>query len=285
MKVLISAAGYQGGYNLVKHLQEEGIEVIGTDLNKNSAAKFYCDKFYPSPAGSSKKLIPFLMDICLKEKVDVILPASSTELYQLALNKDNFEDIGTKVLVSDPELIRITLNKYLTYEKLKGVIDLPQYIYSEEGMIAKPMMGKGSRGIEVIDKPFLMEKLSGEALDVDTLSWKGELLVCIVKKRERAYGGTIMEGEIVNRPEIVETMRKILRVLPLDYVCVSQFIRGKLLEINPRIPGGIIYQDWNLPSLAIKLALGSLTPEQIKEYQYKISYGRRVARYMTQIEF
>ena len=73
--------------------------------------------------------------------------------------------------------------------------------------------------------------------------------------------------------------------IPLSYNISIQFIGNKLIEINPRT-STYIYQD-NLiePYLAIKLLLGELTPEQIREYNGKIDYGRRMIRYMDQIFF
>jgi hypothetical protein len=61
---------------------------------------------------------------------------------------------------------------------------------------------------------------------------------------------------------------------------------GKLLELNPRIAGAVPYfEGWNMPYLAIKLALKEITPQEIKRYQDRISFGLRITRYLNQIHY
>lgn len=287
MKILLTSSGFQGGYNLVRFLQSKGFEIIGTDMNPNSAARFYCDRFYQvPPATNSSILARTFLEICKKELPDVILPAGSYDTFVLS----HIKDLPIKLMVSNPQLVDVCINKFHTYEALKRVIELPKYIYNHLGYYKKPLAGKGNKGIDFISgedtnqRYLIMEKLEGEQIDVDVLSWKGKLLVAECKTRERAYGGTLMEGEIVDRPEIVKQIKKALKVIPLDYLSVWQFIGrtfGKLLEINPRIAGAII--DFNLPLMAIQLALKQISPNQIKKY--KVPIGKKVARYMTQIEY
>ena len=251
MKILLTAIGFQGGYNLVRAFQEKGFEVIGVDMNKDCAAKFYCDKFYPISPGASKGYIKTLERIIKKERPNVLLPGSSTDIVPLTANKKRLEKLGVKIMISKTKPAVIALDKRATYEILERIVPLPKYIYAEQ-YILKPTIGKGAKGIEEINKPncLIMEKLEGEHIDIDVLSWKGQLLLAECKTRERAYGGTLMEGEIVRRPEIITQIKKILKVIPLDYLSVWQFTSGKLLEINPRIAGAII--DFNVPlSLAL----------------------------------
>lgn len=257
-------------------------------MNGKTAAQFFCNKFYVTPKGKDQEFVKEMLRIVSKEKPDIILPASSDEIYQLSFHRTDFEKLGAKVMVSELETCEIALNKVKSYERLEGIIPLPEYFYSHCGFVAKPMEGKGGRGVLMVNEPnsFLMEKLEGEQLDVDVLSFKEDVLLAMCKTRERAYGGTLVEGEIVNRPDIVEQIRKIIKVIPLQHLSVIQFINGKLLEINPRIAGMIFYPpSWNMPYLAIKLVLGEITANEVKNYQDKIPYGRRVSRYLSQLEY
>lgn len=290
LKLLITGAGYLGASTLIKKLKENGereITVIGTDANKNSAAQFYCDKFYSVPFGEHPKFIDKIYQICREEKIDIILPGTSQDVFQLAFYEKELERAEVKLLASSCETARIAINKYKTYEALKDVLTLPQYIYSKKGYLLKPLEGKGGRGIETIEKEgLMMEKLKGEEIDADALYYKGELLLNIIKTRERTYGGTLIEGKIVDRPSIVHQLKIIGKILNLDYLTVVQFIDNKLLEVNPRIAGAVIYpEDWNMPYLAIKLGLGEMKPEEIKSYQPKVPFGLKVARYMEQKEY
>ena len=281
MKIILTAAGHMGGYTLVEQFRKKGITVIGTDMNSNSAARRYCDGFYTTPNGESDDFIHKMLDIVKKEKPDAILPASSCEVLSLARNKERFEKLGTKVIVSDPEVIETTIDKYKTFEALKGKIHLPKYIYSDKGYYSKPTIGKGRRGIEELNKKnvMIMETLDGEHIDADVLSSRGKLLACFCKTRERAYGGTLVEGELVNRPDIVKKVKKIVKVIPLEYVSVIQFIGGDLIEINPRIAGVFIGTGRNLPIEAIKMALGE------KINIPKPQFGLKTSRFIHQYDY
>jgi len=196
----------------------------------------------------------------------------------LALEEDVKPRVSAKILTSSAEVLEICLDKVKTYEKLKGVIPIPPYFFSSSSIFMKPSRGKGGRGIELLPTEFLMgAKWDEEEVDVDVLALNGQLLACVCKTRLRTYGGTLAEGEIVERPELVEQIKKALKVLPVDYLSVWQFMGGELLEINPRIGGAT--GDFELVDLAIKLATGEIKPEEIK---YKPPIGSKITRFLTQ---
>ena len=275
IRILLTGAGYLGANIMIRKVKEldKRFCFIGIDINPNSAAQIYCDKFYLQKD----------FDLALeKEKPDLILPGTS-----------EFIPINTRIgktMASNPDTISTCLSKVKTYEKLKNIIPLPQYINSLSGYYYKIDIGKGGRGINYLsgDSRFIMETLEGEQIDADVLSWKGKLLIAMLKRRERTYGGNMIEGEIVNRPEIISQIQKALKVLPLSYLSVWQFIGEKLIEINPRLAGTMFYpQGWNMPYLAIKLALGEMDLKEIKQYQNKVSslIGKRIARCIEQYQY
>jgi len=181
-------------------------------------------------------------------------------------------------------------------------------------IVIKPCVGKGSRGVRIIDpamslrdqmlgKPdskyvtleqveqafsdgfpemLVMEKLEGEELAVDVLCLDGEVLLHTVRTVETQRAGVVMTGEIVDRPEIVEQVKAILKAIPLSYCVNLQFIGGKLIEINPRVSTFIYQDDVCMPFLAIQLALDKISKEDIIEKQDKIAIGRRMVRYLDQ---
>lgn len=291
IKILLTASGYFGGNTLSENLrknEERNIEVIGTDMNPNCGARFYCDKFYPTPAGNDQNFVSKMLEICQEERPDIILPASSYEVYPLAFHRKEFERLGAKLMVSNTSTLETSLNKFQVYHHLQGIIPLPQYFYSYRGYAVKPPEGKGGRDIRIFqdEQSVVMERLEGEEIDADVLSYEGDVLLCVFKTRDKTYGGTLVEGKIVSRPYLFEQIKKIVKVIPLNYLSVIQFIGGKLLEVNPRIAGAVPYfKDWNMPYLGIKLALNELTPIQIKEYQDKIPFNTRMVRYLQQIQY
>ncbi len=340
LKIVVTACGCPGASTLIRMLKanhgERKIDVVGTDMDKEAIGRFLVDKFYQVPAGDSANYIPTIIDILEKEKPDVLFPESSSEVYHLALAKKELESSGTKVLISDPEPIRIANNKLEMYDVLKKKtnIVLPKYYpaeslsefkttldnlgYPDKPVIFKPQIGKGSRGVRIIDpkvnrkdqllnyKPtskymsleefeaifakekdfpkfIVMEFLEGGEVTTDTISLNGETLLATVKTVELARWGVIVRGELIKRPDLIEQTHSILKAIPLNYCNNIQFIGDKLIEINPRVSSFIYQENLIAPYLAVKLLLGEYSKDDILAYNEKIDYGRRMVRYMDQI--
>jgi len=192
--------------------------------------------------------------------------------------------------------------------------------YPDKPVCFKPYISKGSRGFRILDhsmnrrhlllneKPesiymtldefikifeadekfpelLVMEKAEGIDYDAMTLSYKGESLLTTVKTREKSKWGIIVNGELIYSPKHIQYCKEISRIFNLNYNNSIQFIGEKIIEVNPRTSTYIYWEDFNEPYLAIKLCLGEISPEHIKEYMYKIPYGKRLCRYMDQFSF
>jgi len=121
IKVIVTAGGCPGASTLIrslKSIEERKVIVIGTDIDSEAIGKFFADKFYKVPSASSPEYIPAIEEICEKEEVDAILPESSTQVEKYAELKSEFERLGVKVVVSDPEPIRLSNDKFLMYETI-----------------------------------------------------------------------------------------------------------------------------------------------------------------------
>ena len=134
-------------------------------------------------------------------------------------------------------------------------------------------------------KLLLMEVMQGEECDVMTIAYQGKALLTTIKSRESHRWGVIDKGELIERPELIEKTATIIAKVPLSYNISIQFIGGKMIEINPRTSTFIYDHDFNEPWLAVQLALGLITPDEVRAYQAKIPYGRRMVRHMDQIFF
>jgi len=339
--MIVTACGCPAASTLLRMIKENGerqVTIIGTDMDPEAVGRFICDDFYVVPPGNSPDYIPALLDIVRKEKPELVFPESSNEVPSLAKARGEFDELSTKVLVSSPSAIEPASNKYLMYEAIrKGThIDLPGYHsvsnldefisaseklgYPENPVVFKPHVGKGSRGVRIIDpeadrmkqllheKPIskfmsmegfidifgevedsrfpdlmVMEYLEGMEKTTDTVAFEGRELLTTIKTVEQARWGVIVRGELVQSDELLNQTREILKVIPLSYCVNFQFIADKLIEINPRVSSFIHMKEANLPYLAIKLALGELGKDDLSKYRDKIDYGRRMVRYMDQI--
>lgn len=339
-KVLLTACGCPGAPTLIRMLKQRRCEIVGTDMNADAIGRFLVNKFYQVPAGNDDaNYIPRMLEIIASEKPEVLLPESSNEVFALACAKAQFEELGTKVLVSDPQDIMTCTNKFHTYTQIKkklGNFPLPQFRsadtyqqfvdaiydlgYPDNPVVFKPQVGKGSRGVRILHpnidrlkhlintKPIskfitIEETLStfydaepfpkmmvmdylDESRDVqrttDCLCIEGRQLLTTVKTVEEARWGVIAKGTLVRDDHLVELTRMVLQAIPLSYCVNLQFIGGMLLEINPRVSTFIYQPDIVTPYIAIKLALGELSEDDVIEYQEKIEYGRKMVRYMDQ---
>jgi hypothetical protein len=92
-----------------------------------------------------------------------------------------------------------------------------------------------------------------------------------------------MAFKTIDRPELVDLTRKVVRKLDLDYYQSVQWIGGKLLEINPRVSTFVYQEDFIIPYLGIKYALGELSGEDVAEIQARVRTSRRSVRYYDQV--
>ena len=85
--------------------------IYGVDLTNTAPALVYCDFIRPIVSISDPNYIQNLLNICLNDHIDLLIPTIDTDLLVLSENKEKFENIGTKVLVSSHEMIKICRNK------------------------------------------------------------------------------------------------------------------------------------------------------------------------------
>ena len=133
--------------------------IIATNSDMNTTAMSMADKAFESPLIYDEEYIPFLMDICKKEKIDILISLFDIDLMILAKNKGRFEALGVKVIVSKENIINICNDKFemLKYlEKInmpvpKTCIDLAEALeeadFENNTYILKPRWGMGSLSI------------------------------------------------------------------------------------------------------------------------------------------
>lgn len=170
LTVLVSACGAQfmpGLANCLKQNGERNIRIIGTDMQIDETVLQMVDKLYQVPRASDPDYVDCLLEVCKKEKVDVVMPFMSAELIPLIDRKQEFEDIGVKVSVSDRNSVEIANNKYRFYAFLKEQgLDVPKFArigsasglvpaceacgYPDNAVCIKATELSGSRGIRII---------------------------------------------------------------------------------------------------------------------------------------
>ena len=164
MNILFSCAGRRR--YLLKYFKKElsqGDKIIATDMQSSAPALTEADIVEIVPAVYAENYIDVLKEICIKHCIDAIISLNDLELPILANNKNKFEEIGTRVIVSSMDVIDICFDKYKTAEFISkiGLKSPKTYISYEEALLAlksgvlnfpviiKPRWGSGSIGIEI----------------------------------------------------------------------------------------------------------------------------------------
>lgn len=169
--VLITAAGnvfMPGTTQCLRAVTEREIRLIGADMNEDATILQMFDVCYQVPRGDAPEYVDTILDICRKEKVDVVLPIMSVELNALSARKKDFEAEGIFVSVSDLEPLRIANNKTALFDFMKkGNMACAKYIcvhsaseleqavyalgYPQNCVCVKASEGSGSRGFRILD--------------------------------------------------------------------------------------------------------------------------------------
>ena len=166
MNILLTSVGRRA--YMVKYFKE----IIGTEgqvhvcnSDDKTVAFHYADKGVISPLIYDDNYIPFLLDYCKGNQIDILLSLFDIDLLILARNKELFSKIGTKVIVSDENFIEICNDKWKTYLYLKDngfhvpktykslqkvmlALDAGELQYP---IVVKPRFGCGSIGMSIAE--------------------------------------------------------------------------------------------------------------------------------------
>jgi len=138
-------------------------------------------------------------------------------------------------------------------------------------------------GVEPFPRLMLMEYVEGVEFTVDALCDNGEIVLVQAKTREAIDTGLAMAFKTVERPDLVEVAKHVCKRLGLDWFVNIQFRGDRLLEVNPRVSTFVYQEDFILPYLGIKYALGELDSAGIVAAQGRLRSSRRTVRYYDQV--
>jgi carbamoyl-phosphate synthase large subunit len=174
-KILVTGGGAPGAAGIIKSLLKKKYNVHACDANIFSTGKLFVKKFHQIPKADSPFFLKKLLQICLENKINIIIPLVTKELEILALNKKKFEEKKIQILVNDYQKLKIINNKFLLYEYFKNIKDvkIPSYFeftsykslnnqikklkYPKKKVVIKPSVSNGSRGLRIIDSVFSLE--------------------------------------------------------------------------------------------------------------------------------
>jgi carbamoyl-phosphate synthase large subunit len=165
----MTGAGAPGGPGVIKCLlKDKNIDLLVCDINPEASGRFLHKQFVQIPPATDNDFITQIFQICEEEKIDVIFPLVTRELFKFSKEKAKFEKKGIKVIVSDYESLQIANNKSSLCKHLyNNNIPTPKFEivsnYNEllesmkvlgfpnQPLCIKPSISNGSRGVRIID--------------------------------------------------------------------------------------------------------------------------------------
>src|SRR5688572_21905486 len=123
LNLLISSAGRRN--QLIDCFRRDaqrlgiGLRVIAADVAPGmSPACHQADAAIAVPRCSDAAFVPALLELCRREKVDLVVPTIDPELGVLARCRDQFREAGARVLVASSEVTAIAADKLATAQTL-----------------------------------------------------------------------------------------------------------------------------------------------------------------------
>lgn len=269
MKILFTSVGRR--VELIQAFKEsakelnENVLIIGADITDTAPALYFCDETVIVPRIMDEKYIPFLLAYCEKENIDCLIPTIDTDLLILSKNKTSFEKIGTKVLISAEEKVKLCRDKNYTADYFislglkspKPVHDVfnyhdgfPAFIKPKDGSSsidaykannAEDLKVYSDKIGDYVIQPFI----DGTEYTVDIFcDYYGNPVYITPRERMAVRSGEVLKTKMVQDEIMISEMKTLIDDFkPCGQITV-QLIREKntgddyYIEINPRFGGG-----------------------------------------------
>ena len=240
------------------------IKIYGADMAGTAPALAYCDYVRKVVAMKAPDYIDNLLDICKKDKIDLVVPTIDTDLLVLSENLERFEQIGTKVMISAPDKIRICRDKNNTSQFFVDcglpapmpVNDWKEYKAGYPAFI-KPKDGSSSinafkvenkEELEVyagqIEDYIVQPFISGREYTIDIFcDWNGEPICIVPRERMQVRAGEVLKTQIYMDQTMIDEAKALCKAFKPCGPMTVQLIRDEqgidwYIEINPRFGGG-----------------------------------------------
>ena len=278
-------------------------KIVTTDVQKLAPGLSEGDVSHILPRQNDPEFITQLLDLCKREKVNMVIPLIDPDLTELAKNKTVFHKIGVTILCSDVDVIDICRDKINTSIFLtKNNFPSPQLLSHDAArtgcfpLFIKPREGSGSANIfkinslaeldffvDYVPNNIIQTFSEGSEYTVDVFNdFGGKSLIALPRRRLKVLAGEVSTGRIERNTEIETLAKNVaekLGVIGPSNVQIIQSNNGlEVIEINPRFGGGTplsIEAGAPFPEWTIQLAL----EQNLKPYVGSIHDGLTMMRY------
>ncbi len=136
--------------------------IFAADTRVSAPALQEADDVFIVPPVGDRHYLDALLEFCSQAHIDLLVPLSVAELPYLAASKNSFQEIGTRVLVSPPDVVERCADKWQTYQflRLQGIPTPKTYLTLSDAqraltngelafpLVLKPRWGTGGVGLE-----------------------------------------------------------------------------------------------------------------------------------------
>ncbi len=308
IKILFTSVGrrvelMQAFKNAASHLGVS-LKLYGADITEDAPALFYCDKACKVCKIREQEYIPQLLKICREEKIDLLIPTIDTDLLILSQRKAAFEQIGTKVFISDQDKIALCRDKRFTADfYIDCGVNSPKPVDNVENYqggfpaFIKPKDGSSSidayRADTIEELKILSERvkdyiiqpfIDGREYTIDILcDFSGNPIYITPRERLAVRSGEVLKTRITRDDRMIEESLKVIQGFCPCGPITLQLIREKttgidyFIEINPRFGGGAplsMMAGADAALAILQLILGEIVPYQEKAAQNGLIYSR-----------
>lgn len=240
------------------------LKIYGADMAGTAPALAYCDFTRKVVAMKDAGYIQNLLDICASDHIDLLIPTIDTDLLILSENKEKFEAIGTKVMISAPDKIHICRDKNNTSQffedcGLHAPMPVNNWKEYKSGYPAfiKPKDGSSSINAFKVENEEELEVYAGQVEDyivqpfvsgheytIDIFcDWDGEPISIVPRERIQIRAGEVLKTQICMDDQMIEESKALCKAFRPCGPMTVQLIRDAegidwFIEINPRFGGG-----------------------------------------------
>lgn len=269
LKVLVTGAGALLGQGIIRSLRTGNlpVRVVAVDPSPLAAGLYWADVAHLIPMATDPRYEAAIRRLLATERPDAVLIGTDVELAFFAENRAALEKAyGTRVIVSDPDVVEIADDKWKTFLFLKqhgfGCPDsaLPQDAASLVARVGFPLIVKPRRGARSVGlhiarteselamilesgKDYVVQELVGDAANEFTsgmLTFDNRCLASITMRRDLRDGNTYRAFAVPDFPQDGD-LRRIAEALggygPINLQFRLADGHVKVFEINARFSG------------------------------------------------
>lgn len=309
VRLLIGSCGGLTGIFLARQYKcFENLYVYGSDVNKNSAGKFFVKKLIYLPSADNPNFIHTLINILNKYNIDFYIPTHSHEIIKVSKYSELIKnETHTNFIVSPYKSYEALNRKDVAYSNLKKIgLHAPDVYKKCDDAVypafVKKIEGSGSNGIGLIkseeefnqilendNSSFICQYLQGPEYTVDCLfDFNGHLLGYNQRRRVKFIGGAVSITTNDNPIDILPVIRclsnsyKLCGCINFQYILYNS--TPYIIDINLRFASGglplSVKSGVDVPKAYIKLLSGSC----IKPGEYSSDFKpRTMYRYFEEI--